>query len=326
MITVNQTKLPNKFSYIRLNTCRQVADAIKTMKIRGAPLIGVAASYGLALAAQKTAAKNSKALLRELNSSARMLVATRPTGVNLRWAVERVMSKIKETATVDENKRMVLEEAKRIAEEDYEANLKIGEYGARLIEDNDVVLTHCNAGSLATAGYGTALGVIKTARRQGKEVKVIATETRPLLQGARLTAFELMREKIPVTLVTDNMVGYLMWKRLVNKVFVGADRIVRDAVLNKVGTYTIAVLAKENSIPFYVAAPLSTFDLSKTSKDIALEERNGEEVTHFGGKRVAPKGVKALNIAFDVTPEKYVKAVITEKGVFYPPIAGLLRT
>jgi len=296
------------------------------MKIRGAPLIGVAASYGLALAAQKTAAKNSKALLRELNSSARMLVATRPTGVNLRWAVERVMSKIKETATVDENKRMVLEEAKRIAEEDYEANLKIGEYGARLIEDNDVVLTHCNAGSLATAGYGTALGVIKAARRQGKGVKVIATETRPLLQGARLTAFELMREKIPVTLVTDNMVGYLMWKRLVNKVFVGADRIVRDAVLNKVGTYTIAVLAKENSIPFYVAAPLSTFDLSKTSKDIELEERSGEEVTHFGGKRVAPKGVKTLNIAFDVTPEKYVKAVITEKGVFYPPIAGLLRT
>jgi methylthioribose-1-phosphate isomerase len=210
---------------------------------------------------------------------------------------------------------VIVEEAERIANEDVEANRKIGEHGSKLIQKGDVVLTHCNAGSLATVDYGTALGVVRAAWKQGKEVRVIATETRPKLQGSRLTTYELQRERIPVTLITDNMVGYVMSKGLVDKVVVGADRIVRDAVINKIGTYTIAVLAREHGVPFYVAAPTSTFDLSNSASKVIVEERDSEEVTHFMSQRVAPKGVDALNPAFDLTPMKYVTAIICETDV-----------
>jgi methylthioribose-1-phosphate isomerase len=212
----------------------------------------------------------------------------------------------------------VVQEAQSIADEDAEANRVMGENGAVLIKDGDVVLTHCNAGALATVEYGTALGVIRAAWKQGKKIKVIATETRPLLQGARLTAYELKRDGIPVTLITDNMVGYVMQKGMVDKVVVGADRIVQDGVANKIGTYTVAVLAHEHGVPFYVAAPKSTFDLTRTSADIIIEERKPTEVTHYGGQQVAADGVPVLNPAFDVTPLKYVSAIIHEGGVYYP--------
>ena len=211
--------------------------------------------------------------------------------------------------------KAVVEETERIADEDVQMNKKIGEHGSRLIEDGDIVLTHCNAGSLATVDYGTALGVIRAAWEQGKKIRVIVTETRPKLQGSRLTAYELKRDGIPFTLITDSMVGYVMSKRLVNKVVVGADRIMRDAVVNKIGTYSIAVLAHEHQIPFYVAAPTSTFDLTHLSQDVVIEERDPKEVTHFGSESVAPKGIKVLNPAFDITPLKYVSAVICERGI-----------
>ncbi len=211
----------------------------------------------------------------------------------------------------------MIQEAQRIADEDAEANRAIGKNGAELINDGDVILTHCNAGELATVEYGTALGVIRAAWKQGKKIKVIATETRPLLQGARLTVYELKRDGIPVTLITDSMVGYVMHKRLVNKVIVGADRIVQDAVVNKIGTFTVAVLAKEHGVPFYVAAPKSTFDLAHTSTDVIIEERKPEEVTHLGGQQVAAHGVGVLNPAFDITPLKYVSAIICESRVYY---------
>jgi methylthioribose-1-phosphate isomerase len=294
-----------------------MAKAIKVMKIRGAPLLGVAAAYGLALTAYHTKASTQKHLLAELDASAELLRKTRPTAVNLFWAIERVLKKAKAVSdgSVSKVKNAVVQEAQRMADEDVETNRRIGENGARLIEDGDVVLTHCNAGSLATVDYGTALAVIRVAREQGKRVKVFATETRPQLQGARLTAFELKRDGIPVTLITDNMIGYVMSKQLVDKVIVGADRIVRDAAINKIGTFTVAVLAREHEIPFYVAAPRSTFDLTRFSKDVIIEERKPEEVTFCGGCRIAPEGVSVLNPAFDITPLKYVSAIICESKV-----------
>jgi len=285
------------------------------MKLRGAPLIGAAAAYGLALTASHSKAKNRTQLIKQIEDSAELLKKTRPTGVNLFWAVDRVLEKANKTAgSVDGLVKVVVNEAQRIADEDVQMNKKIGEYGSKLIEDRDAVLTHCNAGSLATVDYGTALGVIRTAWEQGKKIRVIVPETRPQLQGSRLTAYELKRDGVPFTLVTDSAVGYVMSKRLVNKVIVGADRIVRDAVVNKIGTYSIAVLAHEHKIPFYVAAPTSTFDLTHFSKDVTIEERDPREVTHFGSESVAPQGVTALNPAFDITPIKYVSAIICEKG------------
>jgi len=286
------------------------------MKIRGAPLIGAAAAYGLALTAFHSRARNRAELLEQIRDSAELLKKTRPTGANLFWAVNRVLEKARRTSgSVNQVVRVAVEEAKRIADEDVQMNKKIGEHGSRLIEDGDTVLTHCNAGSLATVDYGTALGVIRAAWEQGKRISVVVTETRPKLQGSRLTAYELKRDGIPFTLITDSMVGYAMSKRLVNKVIVGADRIVRDALVNKIGTYSIAVLAHEHQIPFYVAAPTSTFDLTHLSQDIVIEEREPREVTHFGSEDVAPQGVKVLNPAFDITPTKYVTAIICEKGI-----------
>lgn len=319
VITVDQTKLPNQTVLLKMTSYDEIAKAIKTMQIRGAPLLGAAAAYGLALTAQHSKAKNKEQLMEELTTSAQILKKTRPTAVNLFWAIDRVMRTARKTdGDVMAVVEAVVEEAKRIANEDVEVNRKIGEYGSVLIESGDTVLTHCNAGSLATVDYGTALGVIRAAWKNGGGIKVIATETRPLLQGARLTAYELVRDGIPVTLITDSMVGYVMSKGFVNKVVVGADRIVKDAVVNKIGTYTIAVLAHEHEVPFYVAAPKSTFDMERLAKDVVVEERNVEEVVKFRGVRVAPKEVHAFNPAFDITPLKYVTAIIYEEGVVSP--------
>ena len=318
VITVDQTRLPLETVTLKIKTVEVMAEAIKNLRVRGAPLLGAAAAFGLALAAYHSKASCASELLAELEDSAKILKSTRPTAVNLFWATDIVLDKARDfSGTVEELKTLVVREAQRIADEDAEANRAMGENGATLINDGDVILTHCNAGELATVKYGTALAVIRAAWKQGKKIKVIATETRPLLQGARLTAYELKRDGIPVTLITDSMVGYVMHKRLVDKVVVGADRIVQDAVANKIGTFTIAVLAHEYGVPFYVAAPKSTFDLTRTSTDIIIEERKPTEVTHYGGKQVAAEGISVFNPAFDITPLKYVSAIIHESGVYY---------
>jgi len=314
--TVDQTRLPNEVVSINLKNCDDVADAIRTMKIRGAPLLGAAAGFALALTAYHSKAGRREELISELKRAAEVIRRTRPTAVNLFWALDRILGKAEAiSGTAPDLAAFVVEEAKKIADEEVAANRLIGKCGAKLISDGDVVLTHCNAGALATVDYGTALGVIRAAWEQGKRIRVIVDETRPLLQGARLTTYELKREGIPVTLITDGMSGYVMYKRIVNKVIVGADRIVKDAVINKVGTYTVAVLAKEHKIPFYVAAPTTTFDLTHTATDVTIEERKPEEVTHIGSQRIAAEGVNVLNPAFDITPLKYVTAIICENGI-----------
>ncbi|MCW4014862.1 MAG: S-methyl-5-thioribose-1-phosphate isomerase [Candidatus Bathyarchaeota archaeon] len=322
VILVDQTKLPNEVVWVKIADYKTMASAIKEMKLRGAPLIGVAAAYGLALCAFHSKAKTREELLKELEESAVVLRKTRPTAVNLFWAIDRVMKKANETkGTKEALAAAVVAEAQRMADEDVEVNRKMGKHGATLIEDGDVVLTHCNAGSLATVDYGTALGVIRGAIEEGKNVKVISCETRPRLQGAKLTCYELMRDNIPVTLISDTMVGYVMSRGMVDKVVVGADRIVRDAVLNKIGTYNVAVLAFEHGIPFYVAAPMSTMDQSRSSEDAVIEERSPQEVTNIGCERIAPEGIKVLNPAFDITPLEYVDAVITEEGILVPEVS-----
>jgi len=319
VLTVDQLRLPHDFVLLELRSASEIADAIRSMKVRGAPLIGAAAAYGLALTAYYSKTKSKEDLLYELEVSAKALRETRPTAVNLSWAIDRVLNMVKATVGgVDAVAKAVILEAQRIADEDAEMNYAMGRFGADLITDGDVILTHCNAGAFATVDYGTALGVIKTAWSQGKKIKVFATETRPQLQGARLTTYELQRDGIPVTLITDNMVGFLMYRRMITKVIVGSDRIVRDAVINKIGTYGIAVLAHEHHIPFYAAAPSSTFDLTHSAKEVVIEERSPDEVTCFSSQRIAPIGINAFNPAFDITPFKYVSAIICEKGVFSP--------
>jgi methylthioribose-1-phosphate isomerase len=314
--TIDQTRLPQEEVTLSLKTCEDVADAIRTMKIRGAPLLGAAAAFALALTACNSKAKSKKELVSELEKTARTIRATRPTAVNLYWALDRILSKAKTVpGSADDLAAFVVDEAKRIAMEDVAINRLIGKHGAKLIHDGDTVLTHCNAGALATVDYGTALGILKAAWDQGKRFRVFADETRPLLQGARLTAYELKREGIPVTLITDSTVGYVMHRHVVNKVVVGADRIVRDAVINKIGTFTVAVLAKEHRLPFIVAAPKSTFDLAHTSSQVVIEERKPEEVTHIGTRRIAPEGVEVLNPAFAVTPLEYVSAIVHDGGI-----------
>jgi methylthioribose-1-phosphate isomerase len=318
VVTIDQTRLPQETVFLELKTCEEVAEAIRTMKIRGAPLLGAAAAFALALTAYYSKAETVEKLIKELESAAEIIKETRPTAFNLFWAIDRIIGKTKGfSENINDLKAFVVGEAQKIADEDVEANRLIGKHGASLMQDGDIVLTHCNAGALATVGYGTALGVIRAAWEQGKRIKVIATETRPKLQGARLTTYELKRDGIPVTLITDNMVGYVMHKRLVNKVVVGADRIVKDAVINKIGTFTIAVLAKEINVPFYVAAPKSTFDLKHASAEVTIEERNPEEVTHLCSQRIAAKGIDVLNPAFDITPLEYVTAIIFEGGILY---------
>lgn len=315
---MDQTRLPNESVMLDIHSCGEIAEAIRTMRIRGAPLLGVAAAYALALTAYHSKARNRQKLVEELNEAAETIRATRPTAVNLFWAIDQILKKAEQfKGEPDELATLVVEEAQKIADQDVQANCEIGKYGATLIKKGDTILTHCNAGALATCDFGTALGVVRTAWAQGKGIKVFATETRPLLQGARLTAYELKREGIPVTLITDNMVGYVMQKGLVDEVIVGADRIVKDAVINKIGTFTVAVLAKEHAVPFYVAAPMSTLDLTHKSSDVTIEERKPEEVTHISGQRIAAEGVSVMNPAFDITPLKYVSAIITETGIVY---------
>jgi len=318
LITIDQTRLPHETVILKMKSCSEVAEAIKTMKIRGAPLLGAAAAFALALTAYNSKAKSKERLISELEKAAEILRRTRPTAVNLFWAIDRILNKARSFAgNVEGLATFVAEEAQKIADEDVMANRLIGKYGAELINDGDVVLTHCNAGALATVEYGTALGIIRASWEQGKKIRVIATETRPKLQGARLTTYELKRDGIPVTLITDNMVGYVMYKGLVSEVVVGADRIVKDAVINKIGTFTIAVLAKKHNIPFYVAASKSTFDLTHMSKDVVIEERKPEEVIHIGSQRIAPEGIDVLNPAFDITPLDYVTAIVCESGILY---------
>lgn len=317
VITPDQTRLPLQEVTLEIKTVEQMAEAIKTLRVRGAPLLGAAAGFGVAIAAYKSKAKTTKQLLAELEAAGALIKAQRPTAVNLFWGVDRVLGKAKAfLGGVEELKAAVVEEAQKIADEDAAQNRAIGKNGSVLIEDGDTILTHCNAGELATVEYGTALGVIRAAWEEGKKIKVIADETRPLLQGARLTVYELKRDGIPVTLITDNMAAHVMSKGLVDKVIVGADRIVQDAVFNKIGTYGVAVLAHEHKIPFYVAAPKSTFDLSCKAADVTIEERKPEEVTHVGCQQTAPDGIAVYNPAFDATPLKYVAGIITESGVY----------
>ena len=326
VLTVDQTRLPHETVTLEIKTCDEMAEAIKNMRIRGAPLLGAATGFALALTAYHSKATSKEKLLAELENSATTLKSTRPTAVNLFWAADRILSKARVfSGNAEELKSLVVREAQRIADEDAEANRAIGKNGAELIKDGDVILTHCNAGELATVEYGTALGVIRAAWEQGKKIKVIATETRPLLQGARLTVYELKRDGIPVKLITDNMVGYVMHKGLINEVVVGADRIVKDAVVNKIGTFTVAVLAKEHGVPFYVAAPKSTFDLTHKSADVIIEERKPSEVTHVGSQQITESGVDVLNPAFDITPLNYVSAIICESGIYYQKDFGKFK-
>jgi methylthioribose-1-phosphate isomerase len=326
VITPDQTKLPLQEVTLEIKSVEQMAEAIKVLRVRGAPLLGAAAGFGVALAAYNSKAKTPVQLLKELEAAGTLIKKQRPTAVNLFWGVDRVLSKAKATAgSVEEIKTAVIAEAQAIADEDAAQNRAIGKNGSVLIEDGDTVLTHCNAGELATVEYGTALGVIRAAWEEGKKIKVIADETRPLLQGARLTAYELKRDGIPVTLITDNMAAHVMSKGLVNKVIVGADRIVQDAVFNKIGTYGVAVLAHEHGVPFYVAAPKSTFDLTCKAADVTIEERKPEEVTHVGCQQTAPDEVAVYNPAFDATPLKYVSAIICETKVYYPKDFGAFK-
>ncbi len=326
VITPDQTKLPLQEVTLEIKTVDQMAEAIKTLRVRGAPLLGAAAGFGMALVAYHSNAKTKEKLLAELEIAGIVIKRQRPTAVNLFWGVDRVLKKAKKVSgSVEEIKNIVVEEAQKIADEDEAQNRAIGKNGSVLIEDGDTILTHCNAGELATVEYGTALGVVRAAWEQGKKIKVIADETRPLLQGARLTTYELKRDGIPVTLITDNMAGYIMSKGLVNLVIVGADRVVQDAVFNKIGTYSVAVLAHEHKIPFYVAAPKSTFDLTCKAVDVEVEERKTEEVTHIGGVQIAPNGVNVMNPSFDPTPLKYVTAIITENRVIYNKDFGDFR-
>ena len=317
---IDQTKLPNELVFVEYDDFNQVANAIKTLIVRGAPAIGVSGAFGLALAALQSEAKTKDELLSDLEEAKKILFSTRPTAVNLGWGLEKIM-KIAKTGNSSENiKEMVVSASIKMAEEDIEINKTMGQNGSNLFENNDTIMTHCNAGSLATVAYGTALGVIRATKENGKNVKVIATETRPIQQGSRLTAFELKHDGFDVSLIPDTAVGYTMANGLVNKVVVGADRIVKTGhVFNKIGTYQVATMAKQHGIPFYVAAPLSTIDLETKAEDVVIEMRKGSEVTGIGDKKTAPDDINVINPAFDMTPPNLITGIITEKGVAYFP-------
>jgi len=323
---LDQSKLPWEQIFADLHDYRDVAMAIKEMKVRGAPAIGVAAAYGIALGASGMKTANKDDFLAQLNQIMQIFAASRPTAVNLFQAIDR-MKKAARGDGVAEIRKSLVNEAKRIHQEEVAATKKLSQLGAEFIKDGFTVLTHCNAGALATAGYGTALGVIRAAKEQGKKVSVFATETRPLLQGARLTTWELIQEGIPVTLITDSMAGYFMKRGEIDCVIVGADRIAANGyTANKIGTYTLAILANAHGIPFYVAAPTTTIDLSLTSGyQIPIEERSPDEVTHIRGVSIAPEGTRAANPAFDITPPGYITAIITEKGIIRAPYTEGLK-
>ncbi len=326
---IDQRKLPIEEVYVECRDLADVAHAIRTMQIRGAPAIGVAGAMGLALGAKTIRTDGFAAFFEELSRKAEELLRTRPTAVNLAWGIERMKrcAEKNRDLPVPAIVQALIQEAQAIREEDIRGNRQMGEYGKEFIPDGAAVLTHCNAGALATAGYGTALGVIRAAHAAGKRVSVWVDETRPFLQGARLTAWELHKDGIPVTLITDNMAGHLMQRGRIDLVIVGADRIARNGdVANKIGTYTLAVLAKEHGIPFCVAAPMSTLDLSlKAGDEIPIEERSPEEVTTWAGIRTAPVGISVVNPVFDVTPARYITAIITDRGVARPPYGASLE-
>ncbi len=339
---IDQTRLPGELLTLRIKSVRQLVEAILSLRVRGAPALGAAGAYGIALAAELCRAGSAPEVMADLEIAADMIRGARPTAVNLSWGVDRALSAAAAAAkeaeteaetgvatraatatsagTAEDVRQAALAEAQAIAEEDIAVNRALGRIGAKLIEDGDRILTHCNAGRLACVGWGTALGVVRSAVAAGKSVSVYACETRPLHQGSRLTCWELKEDGIPVTLICDSMSASLMRKGRIDKVIVGADRITRDAAFNKIGTYSHAVLARHHKIPFYVAAPLSTFDRLHEESEIVIEERSPEEVTALGGARLAPQGIEVYNPAFDATPLELVSGLITEKGVFRPPL------
>jgi methylthioribose-1-phosphate isomerase len=329
VLMIDQRVLPLHYEIKSYTTYQGVAEAIHTMVIRGAPAIGAAAGFGMALAGLQSTAKTRWDLLRDLELAAEALRQSRPTAVNLFWAIDRMLRTATDEAldSADDVRGALIREAQQIADEDVEINRRMAEHGAALVKDGDTILTHCNTGALAVVDYGTALGVIRRAHEQGKRIRVFADETRPRLQGARLTAWELMRWGIDVTLIADNAAGHYLRKGLINICFVGSDRTAANGdVANKIGTYKVAVLAKENGIPFYPVVPTSTIDLSLGNGDlIPIEERDEREVTEIDGVRVAPIGVKVGNPAFDVTPAKYVTGIVTENGIAYPPFEISLK-
>ncbi|HSY12397.1 MAG TPA: S-methyl-5-thioribose-1-phosphate isomerase [Verrucomicrobiae bacterium] len=326
---IDQTKLPTEEVYVTCKTYQEVADAIRTMIVRGAPAIGVTAGMGVALGVRESQATSKEELKREFSQICEVIGATRPTAVNLFWGIRRMQQKFAEVSDqpIPAIKQALVTEAKRMHAEDIASNQAMGQHGAVLLPSSGGVLTHCNAGALATAGYGTALGVIRAAFDSGKKIQVFADETRPFLQGSRLTAWELMKDGIPTTVISDNMAGAIMRQGKIQAVIVGADRIAANGdVANKIGTYTVAVLAKEHDIPFYVAAPFSTVDLETADgSQIPIEQRSATEVTHLAGKQIAPDGVMVENPAFDVTPHQYVSAIITERGVVREPYGPSLQ-
>jgi len=323
---IDQTKLPNDLVFVEYDDFNQVANAIKTLVVRGAPAIGVSGAFGLALAVLQSKATSKKELLSGLEDARKTLFATRPTAVNLGWGLEQIMSIAKTGNSIDQIKELVISKAKKMADDDIEINKSMGKNGSVLFENDDTIMTHCNAGALATVAYGTALGVIRATRESGKNVKVIATETRPIQQGSRLTAFELKHDGFDVSLIPDTAVGYSMANGLVDKVVVGADRIVKTGhVFNKIGTYQVATMAKQHGIPFYVAAPLSTIDLETQADDVIIEMREGSEVTGIGEKKTAPDDVNVINPAFDMTPPELISGIITEKGVAVAPFEESLE-
>jgi len=326
VIMIDQTKLPNSLEYVTYTDYNQVADAIRNLVVRGAPAIGVSGAFGLALATLQSNATEKDQLIQDLEVAKKILFETRPTAVNLSWGLENIMNVAKDGETVDQIRTSVVETAKQMAEDDIQINMSIGKNGSDLFSDNDTIMTHCNAGALATVGYGTALGVIRATKESGKNIKVIATETRPVQQGSRLTAFELKHDGIDVTLIPDTAVGYTMANGLVNGVIVGADRILRTGhVFNKIGTYQVATMAKQHNIPFYVAAPLSTFDLKSNPENVVIEQRKASEVTGIGDTKTAPDGIDVINPAFDMTPPELISGIITENGIAKSPFEKSIR-
>ena len=320
VVMIDQTKLPNELVFVEYSDFHDVANAIKTLIVRGAPAIGVSGAFGLALAALQSKATTKDQLLSELESARKILYETRPTAVNLAWGLDKIMRVAKQANEVSQIKDLIVKTAQEMAEDDIKINMRMGKNGSVLFDNNDTIMTHCNAGSLATVAYGTALGVIRATKESGKNVKVIATETRPVQQGSRLTAFELKHDGFDVSLIPDTAVGYSMANKLVNKVVVGADRVLRTGhVYNKIGTYQVALMAKQHGIPFYVAAPLSTFDLKSNPQDVIIEQRKGTEVTQIGDRKTAPDGINVINPAFDMTPPELISGIITEAGVAKPP-------
>ena len=320
VVMIDQTKLPNELIFVEYDDYNQVANAIKTLIVRGAPAIGVSGAFGLALAAIQSDSTTKDKLISDLEKAQKILFETRPTAVNLKWGLDKIMQVARQQDDPTEIRKSVVETAKKMADEDIQINKTMGKNGSVLFENNDTIMTHCNAGALATVAYGTALGVIRATKESGKNVKVIATETRPVQQGSRLTAFELKHDGFDVSLIPDTAVGYSMANGLVDKVVVGADRIVKTGhVFNKIGTYQVATMAKQHGIPFYVAAPLSTIDLESKFEDVIIEMRKGTEVTGIGDKKTAPDDIDVINPAFDMTPPELISGIITEKGVAQAP-------